>query len=310
MVRAVNGISFGISGGETLGLVGESGCGKSTVGKCVLRLVEPTCGEIRFKGVEISDKPSGGELRALRRKIQMIFQDAQGALNPRMRVGDLILEPLRVHRLVNGQGKDLLWELAERVNLPREVLGRFSYELSGGQRQRVVIARALALEPEIIIADEPTASLDVLAQAQILDLMRRLQKGRGLSYLFITHNLRIVRAMAHSIAVMYLGEIVELGSSHRVCSDPAHPYTQALFSATPDPDRRPTRRMLLRGEISGSLALAPGCQFSRRCPQAQSICFGKEPAYRELDGGHFVRCHFARELRKNKGHEGADQTRG
>lgn len=291
-VRAVDGISFEIAKGETFALVGESGCGKSTVGRCVLHLIEPTSGEIRFKGVNISGLKGG--IRSIRKKMQIIFQDADGSLSPRMRVFDLILEPLRVHRLLNGNENEKALRLMELVNLTPDILDRRPHELSGGQRQRVGIARAIALTPEFIVADEPAASLDLSVQAQMLDLMKRLQAELGIAYLFISHNLRVVKLMADKVAVMYLGRLVEVGDAKKIFHGSAHPYTQALLAAVPTayPSAR-RKRIVLEGEIPSPLNPPSGCGFHTRCPEAGRICSEVEPAFREIEDRHLVACHFA-----------------
>ena len=292
-VKAVDGISFEVARGETFALVGESGCGKSTVGRCVLHLIEPTSGEIYFKGVNISGL-KGRSIRRLRKKMQIIFQDADGSLNPRMRVFDLILEPLRVHRLVNGNEKEKAFQLMELVSLTPDILDRCPHELSGGQRQRVGIARAMALSPEFIVADEPAASLDLSVQAQMLDLMKRLQAELGIAYLFISHNLRVIKLMADKVAVMYLGKLVEVGDAGKIFYGSVHPYTQALLSAVPttDPSAR-RKRIVLEGEPPSPLDPPSGCRFHTRCPEAKAICSVVEPVLREIEDRHSVACHFA-----------------
>jgi len=291
-VKAVDGISFEIARGETFALVGESGCGKSTVGRCVLHLIEPTSGEIYFKGVNISGLKGG--IRRLRKKMQIIFQDADGSLNPRMRVFDLILEPLRVHRLLNGNEREKAFQLMELVSLTPDILERCPHELSGGQRQRVGIARAIALSPEFIVADEPAASLDLSVQAQMLDLMKRLQAELGIAYLFISHNLRVVKLMADKVAVMYLGKLVEVGDAGKIFYGSAHPYTQALLSAVSTTDSSAGRkRIVLEGEIPSPLNPPPGCRFHTRCPKAGKICSVVKPVLCEIEDRHLVACHFA-----------------
>ncbi len=291
-VKAVDGVSFEIRKGETFALVGESGCGKSTVGRCTLRLVEPTSGEVYFKGIDILGL--NRELRDLRRKMQIIFQDADGSLNPRMRILELLVEPLRVHGLLNGRGMAEALRLLELVNLTPDLLGRYPHELSGGQRQRVGIARAITLNPEFIVADEPAASLDLSVQAQMLDLMKRLQGEFGMGYLFISHNVNIVRLMAERIAVMYLGKFVEVGDTRKIFNGAAHPYTQALLSAVPttDPSAR-QNRIVLEGEIPSPINPPSGCRFHPRCPEAKAVCSEVEPALQDTGSGHLVACHFA-----------------
>jgi len=290
-VKAVDGVSFEIGKGKTFGLVGESGCGKTTVGRCLLRLIEPTSGEIRFKGEDIL-RFNGERLRVLRRKMQIIFQDADGSLNPRMRVFDLLVEPLRVHGLLNGRGTEEVLRLLKLVNLTPDLLIRFPHELSGGQRQRIGIARAMALSPEFIVADEPAASLDLSVQAQILELMKRLQEEFGISCLLISHNLRMVKLMADRVAVMYLGRFVEVGDRERIFNGYVHPYTQALLSAALSADPVAKRkRVVLRGEIPSPLDPPSGCRFHPRCPEAKAICSEVEPELREIETGHLVACH-------------------
>jgi len=291
-VKAVDGVSFEIGEGETFALVGESGCGKSTVGRCILRLIEPTSGEVYFNSENILG--SNGNLRELRRKMQIIFQDGDGSLNPRMRVFDLLTEPLRVHRLINGQSREKAAGLMKLVNLTPDLLGRYPHELSGGQRQRIGIARAMSLNPEFVVADEPAASLDLSVQAQMLELMKRLQAEFGISYLFISHNLNVVKLMADRVAVMYLGKLVEVGDAEKIFNGSAHPYTQALLSAVPttDPSAR-RKRIVLKGEIPTPLNPPSGCRFHPRCPEAMGICSEIEPRLQEIGTGHSVACHFA-----------------
>ena len=291
-VKAVDGVSFEIGEGETFALVGESGCGKSTVGRCILRLIEPTSGEVYFNSENILG--SNGNLRELRRKMQIIFQDGDGSLNPRMRVFDLLTEPLRVHRLINGQSREKAAGLMKLVNLTPDLLGRYPHELSGGQRQRIGIARAMSLNPEFVVADEPAASLDLSVQAQMLELMKRLQAEFGISYLFISHNLNVVKLMADRVAVMYLGKLVEVGDTEKIFNGSAHPYTQALLSAVPttDPSAR-RKRIVLKGEIPTPLNPPSGCRFHPRCPEAMGICSEIEPRLQEIGTGHSVACHFA-----------------
>ena len=289
-VKAIDGVSFEIRQGETLGLVGESGCGKSTVGRCLLRLIEPTSGEVYFKGIDILGL--NRELRDLRKKMQIIFQDADGSLNPRMRAFDLLVEPLRVHGLFNGRGTEEALKLLELVNLTPDLLCRYPHELSGGQRQRIGIARAMAVNPEFIVADESAASLDLSVQAQMLDLMKRLQEEFRVGYLFISHNLNMVRLMADRVAVMYLGRFVEVGDTKEIFNGAAHPYTKALLSAVPAPT--PTarkKRIVLNGEIPSPINPPSGCRFHPRCPEAKEICSEVEPLPQNTGGCHLVACH-------------------
>ncbi len=291
-IKAVDGISFQIAKGETFALAGESGCGKSTVGRCVLHLSEPTSGEIYFKGVNISKLDKA--IKYFRKKMQIIFQDADSSLNPRMRVVDLILEPLKVHGLLNGQKRQEALQLMEMVSLPPDILARYPHELSGGQKQRVGIARAIALSPEFVVADEPAASLDISVQAQVIAIMKKLQEELGTAYLFISHNFRVIKIMADKLAVMYLGKFVEVGNADTVLNNPAHPYTQALLSAVPAPGLSARRqRIVFTGEIPSALHPPPGCRFHTRCPKVKKICSEVEPMLCEIENNHLVACHFA-----------------
>ena len=298
-VKAVDGVSFAIRRGETLGLVGESGSGKTTVGRTLLRLKEPTGGEIMIDGENLL-KLSGGKLRLMRRRMQMIFQDPYASLNPRMKVEDLIAEPLQVEaRLGRTAIRNRVAELMELVGLPSHFRGRYPHEFSGGQRQRIGIARALALDPELIVCDEAIASLDVSIQAQIVNLLDALQDRLGLTYLFIAHDLSMVRHISDRIAVMYLGKIMEIADMEEIYRRPLHPYTQALLSAVPvpDPDAEQSReRIVLEGDIPSPANPPPGCVFNTRCRHAQAVCAAKVPAYREIRPGHFVACHFAGDI--------------
>jgi oligopeptide/dipeptide ABC transporter ATP-binding protein len=272
-VRAVDGVSFELGRGETLGLVGESGCGKTTVGRSVLRLTQATGGSVKFDGQDVFGLERQ-ELRALRRRMQIIFQDPYASLNPRMTVGDAIAEPLKVHGILRGSELDRrVAELLERVGLSAAFRARFPHEFSGGQRQRIGIARALALNPDLIVCDEAVSALDVSIQAQVLNLLQDLQEERGIAYLFITHNLNVVRHLADRVAVMYLGRIVELAPVDELFSDPKHPYTRALLSANPLPDpRAKLEPEILKGEVPSGLAPPPGCHFHPRCPKAFGRC--------------------------------------
>ncbi len=292
VIRAVDGVTFQVERGETLGLVGESGCGKSTLARMILRLEAPTAGEIRFEGEDIFAW-KGSKLKAFRRKVQMIFQDPYSSLNPRQTAGAIIEEPLHIHRQPGGREeiKKKLQELASVVGLDEEQLTRYPHEFSGGQRQRIGIARALILHPELVVADEPVSALDVSIRAQILNLLKCLQREFDLTYLFIAHDLAVVRHMSDRIAVMYLGKIVELGEAEQICSAPAHPYTRALLSAVPSMDpRHKSERTVLRGETP-SPAIPQGCAFQPRCPVRVGICEQREPLLEPDGAGRWVACH-------------------
>ncbi|HEX4622222.1 MAG TPA: dipeptide ABC transporter ATP-binding protein [Myxococcaceae bacterium] len=290
-VRAVDGVSFEIARGETFGLVGESGCGKSTLGRTLIRLVDPTAGSIQFEGVEIS-RLSQRQLRPLRRRMQMIFQDPYGSLNPRMRVRDIIGEPLVIHRLAAGAELDRrVAELLDTTGLPREAARRYPHEFSGGQRQRIGIARALAMKPDLVIADEPISALDVSIQAQIVNLLADLQRQMQLAYLFIAHDLRIVEYLSDRVAVMYLGKLVELAPARALYRSPKHPYTQALLSAVPrtDPERK-RERVALQGDVPSLLDPPKGCAFHPRCPYVMERCRVEVPPLYSLGEGRSASC--------------------
>jgi oligopeptide transport system ATP-binding protein len=297
-VKAVSGVSFDIRRGETLGLVGESGCGKSTLGRSILRLIEPTSGQVIFKGKDITNLPSG-EMRLLRRNMQIIFQDPYASLNPRMTVGEILAEPLEIHSLFKGKGEreERIRKLLDMCGLRRESVTRYPHEFSGGQRQRICIARALAVEPEFIVCDEPVSALDVSIQAQIVNLLQDLQKELGLTYLFIAHDLKVVEHISNRVAVMYLGKVAEIANAEELYSDPQHPYTRALLSAIPipDPDYR-KERIILRGDVPSPNNPPSGCRFHPRCPEAKDQCSAEVPDLRSMPKSpdvHYAACHFA-----------------
>ena len=293
-VRAVDGVSFDIKRGETLGLVGESGCGKSTTGRAILQLYRPTAGSVYFDGADLTTT-KGEELRKMRRKMQMIFQDPYASLNPRMTVADIVGEPLMVHNV--GTGKEIVERvnhLLEVVNLNPSFAGRYPHEFSGGQRQRIGVARALALQPSFIICDEPISALDVSIQAQVVNLLEELQEQFNLTYLFIAHDLSMVKHISNRVAVMYLGIFVELAGRDELYSSPLHPYTQALLSAVPIPDPiadAKRHRTILEGDVPSPANPPSGCRFRTRCPIAEAQCAESRPDFREVKPGHFVACH-------------------
>ena len=291
-VRAVDGVSFDIQAGETLCLVGESGCGKSTVGKTILRLQEPTAGQIWLGGTEVTTLTEE-QMRAHRRQVQMVFQDPYSSLNPRMRVGQIIAEPLENFDIAHGAEKDRqVLALLDKVGLRQDAVDRFPFEFSGGQRQRLGIARALALNPRLIVADEPVSALDVSVQAQVLNLLMDLQEEFGLSYLFVSHDLAVVEHIGHRIAVMYLGRIVELAPRERIFAQPQHPYTEALMAAAPiaAPKAR-SARLVIEGDVPSPINPPPGCHFHTRCPYAEARCRVEAPPLQEIAPGHVVACH-------------------
>ena len=297
-LKAVRDISLDIYRGETLGLVGESGCGKSTFGRTVIQLYEPTEGTVVYDGQEINNRLSQADRHAFTRKMQMIFQDPYASLNPRMKVMDIIAEGMDAHGVFKGQErKNKVIELLETVGLSEEHANRFPHEFSGGQRQRVGIARALAVDPEFVICDEPISALDVSIQAQVINLLKELQKKRNLTYLFIAHDLSMVKHISDRIGVMYLGSMVELADSETLFDDPVHPYTQALLSAIPipDPDVEKNRnRIMLEGSLPDPIRLTQGCLFAGRCPYAEELCSKNTPEMKEVRPGHFAACHKAK----------------
>ena len=295
-VRAVDGISFHVVRGETLGLVGESGCGKSTTGRTILQLYRPTEGSVKFEGEELSTM-TGNQMRQMRRKMQIIFQDPFASLNPRMTVGSIVSEPLQIHRMYANkkERQQYVEQLMERVGLNPYFINRYPHEFSGGQRQRIGIARALALQPSFIVADEPISALDVSIQAQVVNLMEELQQELGLTYLFIAHDLSMVRHICDRVAVMYLGKIVELGPVDEVYDNPQHPYTQALLSAVPVPDpavEENRQRIIISGDLPNPANPPTGCNFNTRCPVAFNLCYEEpDPPLIEVHPQHYVACH-------------------
>jgi len=293
-VQAVDGLTFDVRKGETLGLVGESGCGKSTTGRAILQLYKPTGGAVNFQGKDLT-KLDGGEMRKMRRHLQMIFQDPYASLNPRMTVGSIISEPMQIHNLVpKRQRNERVQELLQTVGLNPYFANRYPHEFSGGQRQRIGVARALAASPAFIVADEPVSALDVSIQAQIINLLEELQEQFGLTYLFIAHDLSVVRHISDRVAVMYLGKMVELADRNAIYDDPLHPYTKALLSAVPVPDpivEKKRERIILTGDVPSPINPPSGCHFHTRCPYAMEVCKKIEPKFVDQGGGHYVACH-------------------
>lgn len=291
-VKAVDDVSFYIEKGETLGLVGESGCGKTTAGRTILRLYEPTGGQILYDGKDITK----ADMLPYRKKMQIVFQDPYASLNPRMTVGDIVGEPIDIHKLAASKKErsDKIMQMLEHVGLNSEHANRYPHEFSGGQRQRIGIARALAVNPEFIVCDEPISALDVSIQAQIVNMFEQLQEEMGLTYLFIAHDLSIVKHISRRIGVMYLGKLVEIADSYELTSQPAHPYTKSLISAIPIPDPQTSRkkkRIVLEGDVPSPLNPPSGCRFRTRCPYATEICAKEEPKLRQIGNGHFAACH-------------------
>ena len=295
-VKAVDGVNFDVYKGETLGLVGESGCGKSTTGRTVLQLYAPTAGSVVFEGKELTTLPSE-ELRKMRKRMQMIFQDPFASLNPRMSVGRIVAEPLRIHKIISNrkEEQEFVESLLERVGLNPYYINRYPHEFSGGQRQRIGVARALALSPSFIVADEPISALDVSIQAQVVNLLEELQAELGLTYLFIAHDLSMVRHICDRVAVMYLGKIVELAEANELYENPLHPYTQALLSAVPVPDpmvEEQRQRIIIAGDVPSPAHPPVGCNFNTRCPVAFDLCYhDPDPELLEVSPGHWVACH-------------------
>lgn len=297
-LKAVDDVSFSIKRGDTLGMVGESGCGKTTVGRSLLHLYEPTGGEVEFDGKLIKTK---ADIMELRKKANMVFQDPYSSLNPRMTVSDIIAEPLDIHNLYSNKAerRERILELMEKVGLNSEHASRYAHEFSGGQRQRIGIARALALNPSFIVCDEPVSALDVSIQAQVINMFVELQEQMGLTYLFIAHDILVVRHISDRIAVMYLGKMVELADADVIYDQPLHPYTRSLMSAVPQPDpkiARANKRIVLSGDIPSPLNAPSGCPFRTRCPHAAACCAESVPEFKEVESGHFVACHRVNEI--------------
>ena len=302
-VKAVDGVSLGVKKGETLGLVGESGSGKTTIGRAIMRLTDITKGSISYEGTVIS-KLKGRRLNPFRRRMQMVFQDPYASLDPRQSIRSTLTEPMRLHKVVKSreEAHQVAAHLIEVVGLNPDHLARFPHEFSGGQRQRIAIARALAVNPQFLLLDEPTSSLDVSVQAQILNLLKKLQKEFSLTYLFISHNLSVIRHMCDRVAVMYLGRIVEVGNADQIFSNPKHPYTFALLSAVPDPDpsKRSQKKIVLQGDVPSPINIPSGCRFKGRCPYATQKCSDEFPPLVEVEKGHWIECHYDIDFRSAK----------
>lgn len=292
ILKAVDDVCFKIKAGETLGIVGESGCGKTTMGRAVLKLHQPTAGQVFFEGQDIAGF-TPKQMRALRTKMQIVFQDPYSSLPPRSTVGDILAEPVRVHKIVPpDQVKEYVLGIMEQCGLRDYYYERYPHEFSGGQRQRICIARALAVSPKLVVCDEPVSALDVSIQAQIINLLKKIQQERGLTYLFISHDLSVVKYISDKIGVMYLGSMVEFGDKNKIFDNPMHPYTNALFSAVPNPNPdEKTERILLKGDIPSPANPPMGCKFHTRCPKCMEICKHVAPVYKEYEEGHFVACH-------------------
>ncbi|MGZ3654576.1 MAG: ABC transporter ATP-binding protein [Bdellovibrionota bacterium] len=310
-VKAIQGVSFTIKRGETLGLVGESGCGKSTLGRCILRLIEPTSGSVYFDGQDVL-KYNADELRRIRRKMQIIFQDPYASLNPRMTVGSIISEPIKIHGLAKGaEITKRVSKLLDLCGLRAEAINRYPHEFSGGQRQRICIARALAVEPEFIVCDEPVSALDVSIQAQIVNLLQDLQKELKLTYLFIAHDLKVVEHISDRVAVMYLGKIAEMASGEDLYRDPKHPYTKALFSAIPVANPKGKKqRIILQGDVPSPINVPPGCPFHPRCPMARDNCKRDIPGLEEKAPGHWASCHYSQFVKAELSEGGSHRNVG
>ena len=298
MLHAVDDVSFEIQSGKTLGVVGESGCGKSTTGRAILRLIEPTSGEVRFEGKDIT-KLNKHDLREMRKRMQIIFQDPYSSLDARMTISDIIAEPLKLHKLCKSKQEinDRVDELMETVGLSERLVNSYPHELDGGRRQRIGIARALSLNPKFIVCDEPVSSLDVSIQAQVLNLLQDLQEERGLTYIFVTHDLSVVKHISDDILVMYVGSMVEKCPAKELFAKPYHPYTKGLLSAIPIPSIQTERkRIIMQGELTSPVDPKPGCRFAARCPYATQLCHEQMPVYEEIESRHFVACHHVRKI--------------